>query len=524
MVGVPKSKRCTFCKTRKTKCDEKWPTCGTCARAGKICSGARSTFKFVVNGCHNELPDDAGVGIESSRRPLASEGNGKMEKRGRRADIVTFDSKHVFVNDSSFRCRSPTSLSKPLPWNPPDQIKAQLVACLDAAPGTGYDLRILGAFLPILPQHLGHGHTALDNAVELLLGAWTNSRQGLPSDRWLDLRTYNRALRSLTAALNNENVEQLTGTLATLCVLQKTEILYDFGRGSNQENHAAGLIVVINKGGPAQLMAEMELHVTFESIFHMLQEDIRLGRESDFHTREWMAALASAIDRSNIDPVLKHLYRIWVEATAWPGLARLVRILRRDPSNTMIAAELHLRASSLAELLQGQDETIMAALAEKGAITKVENTTRPSLFSRSYKFADFPTAKLFATHTLFSILACRFLQEADKVLGHADPSLEKQARQFSKRAWMAYPWLRSQTPLAVDFTACLVFSYEAGNAEERKFCARCLTDMDSSRHPPPIGEWVEATIMANAKAYTGRLPFIKTQDKKVEYAGIGCRS
>ncbi|KAI0592998.1 hypothetical protein F4775DRAFT_52357 [Biscogniauxia sp. FL1348] len=52
--GVPKSNRCTFCKKRKTKCDEKWPTCGACARAKVVCSGARNKFKFVVNGCHNE--------------------------------------------------------------------------------------------------------------------------------------------------------------------------------------------------------------------------------------------------------------------------------------------------------------------------------------------------------------------------------------------------------------------------------------------------------------------------------------
>ncbi|KAI0532717.1 hypothetical protein GGR58DRAFT_153475 [Xylaria digitata] len=524
MVGVPKSKRCTFCKTRKTKCDEKWPTCGTCARAGKICSGARNTFKFVVNGSHNELPDDAGIGIEKSRILLASAGIGKVGKRWHDEDIITSNSRHAFVNGYNFKCHTSATFSKPLPWNPPDQLRAHLIACLDAAPGTGHDLRILGAFLPLIPRHLGSGQTALGHAVELLLGAWTNSRRGLPSNTWLDLRTYNRALGSLKAALDDVNVGQLTNTLTTLCVLQKTEILYDFGRGSNQENHAAGLIAVINRGGPAQPMTEMALHVTFESIFHMLQEDIRQGRESDFHTPEWMTALKETIDASDVGPVLKHLYHLWVEVTAWPGLARLVRLLRQDPSDTMSAAELHRRATSLAELLQHQDETILASLAESSAITKVENTTRPDLFPKCYNFGDFPTAKLFSTHALFSIITCRFLQEADRVLGTKDPAVEKQARRFSKRTWMAYPWLRSQTPLAVDFTACLVFSYEAGDEEERKFCAAGLREMDSARHPPPIGEWVEATIMANAKAYSGRLSFIRTQDPKVEYEGVGCRS
>lgn len=523
MVGVPKSKRCTFCKTRKTKCDEKWPTCGTCARAGKVCSGARNTFKFVVNGSHNELPDDSESGIGTSGLPLASTYVGNAGRRRHNEGTIMFDPKHIFIDGHSFE-HSSTNLLSPMPWNAPDQMIAHLVGCLDAAPGTGHDLRIVGAFLPLIPQRLISGNMALCHAVELLLGAWTNSRRGLPSHTWLDLRTYNRALRSLKAALDDANMEQLTNTLTALCILQKIEVLYDFARGSNQENHAAGLIAVINRSGPAQPMMEMALHVTFESIFHMLQEDIRQGRESDFHAPEWRRALEGAIDASEIRPVLRHLYHLWVEMTTWPGLARLVRKLRQNSSDTITAAELRMRAASLAQLLQHQDETILASLAESGAITKVENTTRPDLFPRCYKFAEFQTAKLFCSHALFSVITCRFLQEADLVLGRRDPSLEKQAMRFSKRIWMAHPWMRNQTPLAVDFTAALVFSYESGNGEEREFCIAGLREMDSSRHPPPIGEWVEATIMANAKAYSGRLPFIKTQDPKVEYDGVGCRS
>ncbi|KAI0551215.1 hypothetical protein F4679DRAFT_572378 [Xylaria curta] len=513
MVGVPKSKQ---------QCDENWPTCGTCARAGKICSGARTTFKFVVNGSHNEVPEDGRSIIDRTNRLSSA----STRRRPHIGDIIVLDPASMAIEGGcGFKYHSLMSLPQPIPWNPPDKLKAHLVACLDAERGTGHDLHILGAFLPMVPQHLGDENTALGHAVELLLGAWTNSRRCLPSDTWLDLRTYNKALRSLKAALNNNaNMEHLNNTLAALCVLQKTEVLYDFARGSNQENHAAGLIAVISKAGPAQPMTKMALHVTFESIFHMLQEDIRQGRESVFHTPEWMAALKESIDKSDVGPVLEQLYRLWVEATAWPGLARLVRLLQRDPTNTMVAAELRLRATSLAEKLRHQEETILATLAESGAITEVENVTRPDLFPKCYEFADFPTAKLFSSHAMFSIVTYRCLQEADRVLAHSDPSVEKQAKKFSRRTWMAYPWLRKQTPLAVDFTASLVFSYESGNEEERAFCSRGLAEMDSSRHPPPIGEWVEATIMANAKAYSGRLPFIKTQNAKVEYDGIGCRS
>lgn len=128
------------------------------------------------------------------------------------------------VDGGGFKCRSFTNLSKSIPWSPPEQLIAHLIACLDVARGTGYDLRILGAFLPLIPQHLDGGNTALGHAVELLLGAWTNSRRRLPPETWLDLRTYNRALRSLKAALDDGNEEHLNNTLAALCVLQKIEV------------------------------------------------------------------------------------------------------------------------------------------------------------------------------------------------------------------------------------------------------------------------------------------------------------
>ncbi|GAP86932.1 putative C6 zinc finger domain-containing protein [Rosellinia necatrix] len=523
MVGVPKSKRCTFCKTRKTKCDEKWPTCGTCARAGKRCSGPSDGFKFIVNGNHNEAATDTKDGTGASRFSLAGISASRAHRRRHDTNIIIFDPKHAFKDPCRFKSYSLSDFPKSLPWSQPDQIAARFVTCLRAETGTGNDLHILGAFVDFIPQHIGRGNAALGHAVELLLGAWTKSRQKLPSTTWLDLVTYNKALHSLTAALNDASVEPIS-TLTTLCLLQKIEVLYDFARGSNQENHAAGLIAVIDKGGLTQPMTEMALHVTFESIFHMLQEDIRQGRESQFYTKKWMMTLKKSIDDSNIDPILKHLYHLWVEMTAWPGLSRLVRILKENPSDTETAKELQMRATKLAELLRRQDKTVMASLAKSGAIREVENMDRPSLFPKCYEFANFPTSKLFSSHAWFSIITCRFLEEANKVLGCDDPSVGKQAMRFSRRVWMAHPWLRNQTPLAVDFTASLVFSYEAGNEEERNFCMASLREMDSFRHPPPIGVWVEETIMANAKAYSGRLQFLKTQDVSVEYEGKGCRS
>jgi hypothetical protein len=235
-------------------------------------------------------------------------------------------------------------------------------------------------------------------------------------------------------------------------------------------------------------------------------------------------ALTESIDASSIGFVLKQLYHLWAQATIWPGLVRLVRLLHDGPSSTGVAEKLHMRASLLARFLQLQEEKVMSALGESGDIFEVENLDHPALFARRVEFRNFPTGKLFTVHAMVSIITCRVLQEANRFLGRDDPGLEKKATWYSKRIWMSYTWMRNQAPLAIDYTAALAFSYESGDDEEREFCIRGLRGMETFRHPPPVGEWTDATIKANAKAFTGRLPFLKTQDPQVEYKGIGCRS
>ncbi|KAI1329528.1 hypothetical protein F5Y16DRAFT_417582 [Xylariaceae sp. FL0255] len=526
MVGVPKSKRCAFCKSRKTKCDEKWPTCGACSRAGKICSGARNTFKFVVNGSHNEMA--VGYTTDEDRVRRTPTPGASQSRRASPAGLTVVNVVHVPVggfDSTQLAFSAPyTPISPSMPWKSSDTVIAKVVACLEAAPGTGSDLRIVGAFLPLIPQHLGKAHVVLEHALELIMCAWANTRRGLPPTSWLDLRTYNRAIRSLTDALYDANTEELTYTMAAQCILQKTEVLYDFSRGSNQENHAAGLIAVYKGKGPDPGMSDVELHIFFESLFHMLQEEVRLGRTSDFNTPEWTMALRHAIKASSLGYIFRQTYLLWTEGTVWPVTVHLVRSLQQNPSDMSIATRLREKALSWADFLQRQDETVLDHLFKNGDITEVTIDTHPDIMYTCYEFTNYPTAKLFTSHAMFSIIACRALQQANQALSYSDPSVEEQARVFSRRIWKSHPWAKDKTPMSIDFTGPLCFSFESGNEQEQIYCRQSLDEMESFRQPPPIGVWSEETILANAQAYTGRLPFIKTQDSKVEYERIGCRS
>ncbi|KAI2605619.1 hypothetical protein GGR54DRAFT_440747 [Hypoxylon sp. NC1633] len=545
MVGIPKSNRCTFCKLRKTKCDENWPTCGACARAGKVCSGARNNYKFVVNGCHNEAPtprsrdeDDASICSGEGRQI-----QGPLSRRASPGTTIIIDMKeytaamgtgtfHRMRLERPQRPRHskrgrpiPTPSPTPSPvMSPSDRLAAEFVACLEAASGTGNDLLIWGPSIRMIPQRLGSESPVLRHSVELVVTSWSNSqRDFLSPETWLDLGLYTQALGSLQKALEEPERSLVTDTIAAQALLQNVELTYDFERGANQERHAAGLTAVISRGGPWQGFCDLGLHLTFDNFYNMLQEDVRQGRDSVFMYNDWTTAFKQIIDGSTIRPVLKAMYRLWIEMTVWPTLVRLVRCLSDYPSDTMTAAELLLRATPAIDYLDHESETTLNSLMESGDIIEVENFLDSDLLPTCYQFRNIDTAKLFYTQALYSIILRRTLQEATTVLETYIPSVTKRCREYSKRIWMCYPWMRTQRPLAIEYTAALAFSYESANEEEREFCVRSLEDMEYFRRPPPIGRWIDATIMANVKGYTGRMPFIRTQDVTIELCGLGCR-
>ncbi|KAI1646663.1 uncharacterized protein F4817DRAFT_128165 [Daldinia loculata] len=543
MVGIPKSNRCTFCKLRKTKCDENWPTCGACARAGRVCSGARNNYKFVVNGCHNESTNSDGASETSdsssqiqSQRPRGTNPNGTMiidmKEYTAAMGPGTFHRmrltrpRHARNAKSSTPTPSPTPSPTPCPaMDASDRLAAQLVYCLESASGTGRDMLIWGPSVWMIPQRLGSESPVLRDTVKLVVASWANSQRGtLPPEAWLDLRLHTQALGSLRKALQEPGQDLVTDTIAAQWLLQKLELTYDFERGANQERHAAGLTAVVSRGGHWQSFDELGLHATFDSFFNMLQEDVRLGRDCVFMHPEWATAFRQAIDFNTTRPVIKAMYRLWVEMTTWPTLVRLVRTLCQDPTDTMTAAELVLRAAPVIEYLQHENETTLQSLIESGDITEVDNLLNPDLFPTCYQFRDIDTAKLFYTHAMYGIIIHRTLQEADLALENYNPSVMKRCREYSKRIWMSYCWMSAKIPLAVEYTAALVFSFESANEEEREFCMRSLGDLEYYRRPPPVGRWIDATIMANVKGYTGRLPFLKSRDITIEMCGIGCRS
>ncbi|KAI0131774.1 hypothetical protein BJ170DRAFT_717519 [Xylariales sp. AK1849] len=528
MVGIPKSNRCSFCKSRKTKCDEAWPTCSACKRAERECSGPRN-LKFVINGCHStsagheKLPTVRAVraGVDDTSR------SGSEESAPDPTPCTTLiDVKGHVVQEGYSYHRMRLSKAKPQagPSTTADRLAAKLIYCLDAAAGTAHDLQMWGSSLRLMPPRLAESAT-LRHTMDLVITAWLNVQRNLHTTAWLDLCLYNRALRSLQDALQdaqeNPASHLTTATLSAQTLLQKVEIAYDYSRGVNQESHSAGLITVIRAGGLQQGFSELAVHLIFESFFSMLKNDVMEGRDSIFTDPAWDAAVRAAVHSIAGQPnTLSQSYYFWIEMAAWPSLVKLLRRLYQNPSESMAALELVFRASAVLDYLLHLDSTAFVGAMAAGDITAVQNLPGNDAVPKCYDFSSYELANWFGTHAFFVVVVSRILQKANAFLGHMDESIEQTAVDFSRRIWSTHPWMQRRRPLASDGVPHLCLSWEAGTVVERSMV---LAALETIRPNTPSPGWNEATITANAMAFTGRLQFIKTQDWTVELRGIGCR-
>ncbi|KAK6827309.1 c6 zinc finger domain protein [Apiospora arundinis] len=405
---------------------------------------------------------------------------------------------------------------------PADRLAAELIWCLDAVPGTGHDLRLWGASLELMPPLLGQS-AALQYATKLLVTSWSNMQRGWARCTWLDAQLYDAALRSLQQALEKafkDPTSQLaTTTLAAQTILQKLEIVCNENSVTYQSNHAAGLSAVISTGGYSQGFTELGLHLIFESFFTVLMSDSKL---------------------------LSRFYRFWIEVAIWPTLVRQLRQLHEAPADTMLAAEVALRATALLEYLDGLDKSVFAKAVELGSIVELDNNNNKSgtqscdssghegcLTHTSYEFANYNLASFFRAHAFFTLVTMRIQHCANSFItgpyhytvragaGKEEGETHNQEQQqqcqildYSRRLWQVYPYMRRRQPLELGGALHLVVAFESGDARQKSLTCVFLRDREhnQSGSPPPFvvgdlpldGEESTASIVAEAMALSGR--------------------
>lgn len=196
-------------------------------------------MKFVINGCHSasggydsaSSTSSTGSDASTPRDDAAHHPSPPSPPRAmRRRQPKSSWERSIPEDGGSFQRLQLSNPSKPhdMAATPAERLSAELVFCLDAAPGTGYDLRMWGSSLELIPPLLGQSDV-LQHATKLLTTCWTNMRRGWPRCAWLDAQLYDAALiglqKALKQAFQDPASHWATSTLAAQTILQKVEVL-----------------------------------------------------------------------------------------------------------------------------------------------------------------------------------------------------------------------------------------------------------------------------------------------------------
>ncbi|KAI1381941.1 hypothetical protein F4677DRAFT_10265 [Hypoxylon crocopeplum] len=506
MVGIPKSNRCEFCRWRKTKCDEAWPTCGGCRKAGKKCSGPSRRVKFVHNGRHireDKQKSDLFPGIpDISLADEVSHASSTMSLLHLKNRTTT--------NGSTFSklrmCTVKPSIPKKLAGSHSDLLAGKVMTYLKSSEGTGYSLGMFLSTLGFVPSMLDHNE-ALFDATNLLLSTWLKFCQGTDPEDMFDLRSYGRALRSLQKVLNDPKEQKSSSTLAAAIYLQTTEYLFDCTRGINQVSHSNGIYTIMMNRGPPKPGDNFGCQLIFDSFVFMFRLLLAGNIDNFFIRPEWQGALTRFFSQfKHRAPAIMEMSKLVQYATLVADAVKRLSNIRNVPSDLRDVQGLEEFAADLEDIAikyRALDASTIQPLLQNRKIYEEEDPISP--VGTSYQFPNGITALYFANLTSFNIVINRLRQELNIILGLDNPSIEAECLEFSGRIWRTCRYSQSLKPLCVvSFNTPMCMSYVAAGPSVRAYLLDFLRDTDSYRKSN-VRRWTEEAVLTQYNILVGRV-------------------
>ncbi|KAI0378022.1 hypothetical protein F5Y04DRAFT_262783 [Hypomontagnella monticulosa] len=495
MVGVPKSNRCDFCKWRKTKCDENWPTCGSCKKAGRVCSGPVRLTKFVHNGKHTRECQNMGDLDQD-----ATDASPDTSNSGETARL--YNVKNRTTTSGATFSKMKLRPSKPKVLIKPSATRAELLAgriatCLTSSEGTGYSLSMFLSTLGYVPP-LVDSNKALFDATDLLLSTWLKLCQGNRPPDIFDLRSYNRALRSLQKVLNDPQEQTSSATLAATIYLQATEYWFDYGNGINQISHSNGIHSIMMKRGPPKPGDNFGTQLILDSYAFMYML-VQKGKIDNFFDQPgWRKAITSFFTQFKTrTPILVEISKLLHQGSMVADTITRFRKIHKIPRHSQdprVLKELAITLDTLSKSFHDLDQRTIKPLLENGMIHEVEDTESP--FGTSYEFLSPVLALHFANVAAFNIRIRRLKQRLNSILEVEDPSLELGCLEYSARIWKTCRYSKTMRPLcAASFNSPISTSYIAAEPAGRAYLLATLREADMYRKGSN-SRWTESVILS----------------------------
>ncbi|KAI0549953.1 hypothetical protein F4679DRAFT_595079 [Xylaria curta] len=522
MVGIPKVNRCEHCRRRRVKCDEDWPTCGTCRRARKVCSGPPRPVKFIHNGDHAMDADNyrgserAGLinqnDTASSSRMLLPGDVIEFERAEEdKVTLIQVRQKAAGQGGGTFakmRRVRPVDLRTPLPGrlsrNCFDHVIARVVCCLQSTAGTEHDITLSITWADLAPRRL-YSSAAFAAAICFYIDTWGKAREAVTpfSTTVIDRKAYGKTLGYLRSALRDPKQAYDTGTLAAIALIHKIEVDFDGRRCfATPSSHAAGLYALAAARGPPRLHDELDVHLCFETMTRLMMHVI-MNEEDNFYTHtDWMEAMREALQAGVIEhSPYKNLYALGLHLAQWPNLAIESRQFHLNP-NPLWGLQIAAKISRLSEELRSFERDKISPLWATGALWTVPDLEAP--WSEAYHFMDWPTSQIFIMHATISIAAARMQAAALEYLGKANPQLEQQTLEWSQRIWKSQAYIDRFRLAAIASIASLILSYESATGHTREVI---LTKFQRVSSPLQGHVATDPVLIKACRIATGRIPY-----------------
>ncbi|KAI1490410.1 hypothetical protein F5X96DRAFT_636543 [Biscogniauxia mediterranea] len=496
MVGVRRRNRCTYCKSRKIKCDEKWPTCSPCSKSGRTCSGPPNNLTFV-HGVYGPQSDGRIAEVPKNRSVAIQEPHKRPEMRlvAVRDRVTESGATFSKLRILSQAPKIPDQVSK----SQSDLLASRISYYLDSSTGTGYSFGTFIGTLHYVPQLIGENQ-ALFYATDLLLSTWLKLCRGAKSEDILDLRAYNRAIRSLQRALDNPREQKSVATLAAVHYLQTIEMLFDSSKGVNQVSHSNGIYWLLLHRGPPKPDDPLSCMLLLEAMLYLYRQ-ITAGKiDNIFLQPQWLSAIMGFIKQfstNNIEPLVSVIIPLASAITRFSSVYNAASDAR-DPKKVQ---ELARDFEAFAGRLQALDDTSIQPLVRSGLIHETEDLESP--FGSSYNFPNYLVAHEFANIIAFGIVVNRIRQELDEMMGVETPELEGECLEMSSRIWKVCRYALASKPIgAIPYQIPIAISYGAGGPKQRAYLRAVLDECEEYRGRQK-SRWTEEVILAQCGIVMG---------------------
>ncbi|KAI1482216.1 hypothetical protein F4774DRAFT_407245 [Daldinia eschscholtzii] len=506
MVGVPRSKRCQRCKRIKIKCDENWPTCTPCLRAGITCSGPSNLTKFIHTSSQSLATDEA------SENEVATQ----LTKRGKPAGNLESIRQRGLPSGASFGHfrLAPDGPRKNL-TTVADRVGARLVGYLSHE-NASWDILSSFGYVKHLPVRLSES-AALRDCVALMCSTWANARRDFASAQLIDSTLYGKALRTLQRAINDHDQQLSSETLAAATILERLELVFDTHRPYHRSRHWEGIQSLMIKRGPPNPQDEFSVHLAFENHAALVSHWVVDGVDNFYLSSPWKEAIAESF--LAMDPSVSNekadYYSIGYYYGHWPRLVKGFRLVASDMdmnSQQIQALALYDETSRLDADIACIGEPLMLKLRKTGRI--LEQTDPRSPIGIKYHFDSLQTMSVLISYVMIRTIFNRILYHLTVILRQPDASLELEHKELCRKMWMCIPFVKGLGVVTtIIFAPQLHLSYEGAGELEKEYLLDIIMEAASYRgnvRYPRDRKAMEVLVLQAAQAMAGRRSFATT--------------